>query len=159
MKKLSIILTLLFAVAGYAQIEHYEADYIQLFKKDVQAEARSIIEANLELTEEQAKEFWPLYDEYDAAMDLLFDERINLRAEFLLDYLALSDETAADLIGKFNAFDQKKLDTQNNFTQKFLAVLPAKVVGKFLQLYHRIDLMIELQKTSSMPLIKIDSEE
>ena len=159
MKKLSIILTLLFAVAGYAQIEHYEADYIQLFKKDVQAEARSIIEANLELTEEQAKEFWPLYDEYDAAMDLLFDERINLRAEFLLDYLALSDETAADLIGKFNAFDQKKLDTQNNFTQKFLAVLPAKVVGKFLQLYHRIDLMIELQKTSTMPLIMIESEE
>ena len=159
MKKLSLILALLFVAAGYAQIEHYEADYIQLFKKDVQAEARNIIEDNLELTEEQAKVFWPLYDEYDAAMDLLFDERINLRAEFLLDYLALSDETAADLIGKFYAFDQKKLDTQNKFTQKFLEVLPAKVVGKFLQLYHRIDLMIELQKTSTMPLIKIESEE
>jgi len=159
MKKLSLILALLFVAAGYAQIEHYEADYIQLFKKDVQAEARNIIEDNLELTEEQAKVFWPLYDEYDAAMDLLFDERINLRAEFLLDYLALSDETAANLIGKFYAFDQKKLDTQNKFTQKFLEVLPAKVVGKFLQLYHRIDLMIELQKTSTMPLIKIESEE
>jgi len=159
MKKLSIILTLLFAVAGYAQIENFEADYVQLFKKDVQAEARSIIEDNLELTEEQAKEFWPLYDEYDAAMDLLFDERVNLYAEYLLDYLALSDETAADLIGKFSAFDQRKLDTQNKFTQMFMEVLPAKVVGKFLQLYHRIDLMVELQKTSNIPLIKIESEE
>jgi len=159
MKKLSIILTLLFAVAGYAQIEHFEADYIQLFKKDVQAEARSIIEDNLELTEKQAKEFWPLYDEYDAAMDLLFDERINLYAEYLLDYLALSDETAVELIGKFSAFDQNKLDTQNKFTQKFMEILPAKVVGKFLQLDHRIDLMIELQKTSRIPLIKIESEE
>jgi len=92
-------------------------------------------------------------------MDLLFDERINLRAEFLLDYLALSDETAANLIGKFYAFDQKKLDIQNEFTEKFMEVLPAKVVGKFLQLYHRIDLMIELQKTSRMPLIKIENEE
>ncbi len=159
MKKLSIILTLLFAVAGYAQTENFEADYVQLFKKDVQAEARSIIEDNLELTEEQAKEFWPLYDEYDAAMDLLFDERVNLYAEYLLDYLALSDETAADLIDKFSAFDQRKLDTQNKFTQMFMEVLPAKVVGKFLQLYHRIDLMVELQKTSNIPLIKIESEE
>ena len=159
MKKLSIILTLLFAVAGYAQIEHYEAEYIQLLKKDVQAEARSIIEDNLELTEEQAKEFWPLYDEYEAIRVLLFNERINLYAEYLLDYLALSDETAADLIGKFYAFDQKKLDTQKEFTQKFMEVLPAKVVGKFLQLSHRIELMVELQKTSRIPLIKIESEE
>jgi hypothetical protein len=159
MKKLIIVVTFLACAAGYSQIEHFEAGHIELMKKDLQALSKDIVKENLALTEEQGMAFWPIYDEYNAAMDKLFDEQINLSAEYMLDYLALSDETAAGLIQKFSEFDQNKLDTQKEYTQKFLEVLPAKVVGKFIQIDHRLDLMIELQRASRIPLIKLDEDE
>lgn len=157
MKKLLAIFIMLICTTAFAQIEKFDAGHIELLKKDLQAESKNIIKDNLELSPEQADAFWPIYDEYDAAKDKLFDEQINLSAEYMLDYLDLTDQKAASLIQKFSEFDQKKLDTQKEYTEKFLEVLPAKVVGKFLQIDHRLDLMIELQRASQIPLIKIES--
>ena len=159
MKKLITVFIILFCSTVFAQIEHFDAAHIELLKKDLQAESKNIIKNNLELTDEQSEVFWPIYDEYDAARDKLFDEKINISAEYMLDYLDLTDVKAASLIQKFSEFEQKRLDTKNEFTQKFLEVLPAKVVGKFLQIDHRLDLMIELQQTSHIPLIKLGEEE
>ena len=107
MKKLILLIVISTCAIGFAQIEHFDAGHIDLLKKDLQAMSKDIVKENLELTEEQASVFWPIYDEYDAAMDALFDEQINISAEYMLEYLALDDVAAKRLIEKFSGFDQK----------------------------------------------------
>ena len=79
-----------------------------------------------------AEIFGHLYDEYETTMDGLFDEKINPYVEYMLDYKDLCDEKTASLIVKFYEFDVKKLAMLKASTDKFLEVLPVKVVEKFL---------------------------
>ena len=41
---------------------------IRLFRKDVRSLKKQIISANIELTDTEAQQFWPIYDRYTAAM-------------------------------------------------------------------------------------------
>ena len=76
MKKLIIMLVLFLFGIGFAQSESFETGYIDILKKDIQTEAKMLVGENLEMTEEQAEIFWPLYDEYEAGLLELSNERL-----------------------------------------------------------------------------------
>ena len=159
MKRLSIVFALLFCGIAFSQAENFETGYIDLLKKDIQAEAKKLVDENLELTGEQAKVFWPIYDDYDAALLDLSNERLNVIADYMLDYYDLSDDKAESLINRMFVIDQKKLDIQKEYFTKFNAVLPATLVGKFLQIDNYIDLLISLQRSETIPLIQAGTGE
>lgn len=158
MKKLTILILFFVSAIGYSQIERFEADYIDLLKKDIQAESKNIVEANLELTDEQAAIFWPLYDEYDAAYDVIVDERLKFLEDYMLDYYALDDETTKDLISRAIEIDQKILNTRKEHINKMLDVLPATLVGKFFQIDNRIGAVIDVIRMATVPLIRKEEE-
>ncbi|MCK7517473.1 MAG: hypothetical protein MZV64_06995 [Ignavibacteriales bacterium] len=47
-------------------------------RTDIREVAKEIVAENLELTTEQAKIFWPLYDEYMAELKILGDQEVKL---------------------------------------------------------------------------------
>jgi hypothetical protein len=159
MKSLTVIFALLFCGIVFSQAEHFETGYIDLLKKDIQAEAKKLVDENMELTEDQAKVFWPIYDNYNAALLELSNERLNVIADYMLDYYDLSDEKAESLVNRVFEIDQKKLDIQQEYFDKFNAVLPATLVGKFFQIDNYIDLLISLQRSETIPLIQTGSDE
>lgn len=159
MKKLSVLFVILFCGIAFSQAENFETGYIDLLKKDIQAEAKKLVDENLELTGEQAKVFWPIYDDYDAALLDLSNERLNVIADYMLDYYDLSDEKAESLLKRVFEIDQKKLDIQQEYFDKFNAVLPATLVGKFYQIDNYIDLLISLQRSETIPLIQAGTGE
>jgi hypothetical protein len=149
----------LYAFGIISQAENFETGYIDLLKKDIQAESKKLVDENLELTGEQAKLFWPIYDSYDAALLELSNERLNVIADYMLDFYDLSDEKAESLLNRVFEIDQKKLDIQKEYFDKFNAVLPATLVGKFYQIDNYIDLLISLQRSESIPLIRAGTGE
>ncbi len=114
---------------------------------------------NLELTDEQAKVFWPLYDEYAAELLELSNERINVISSYMLDYYDLSDEKAETLVNQAMDVDQKRLDLKRKYIAKMNAVLPAKLVGKFFQIDSYLQTLLTIQRQSTIPFIKSDDEE
>ena len=159
MKRLTVVLALLFCGIVFSQAEHFDTGYIDLLKKDIQAGAKKLVDENMDLTEDQAKVFWPIYDSYDAALLELSNERLNVIADYMLDFYDLSDEKAESLINRVFEIDQKKLDIQQEYFDKFNAVLPATLVGKFFQIDNYIDLLISLQRSETIPLIQTGSDE
>ena len=89
MKKLIIIPLLLLFSTGFAQIQSFETEYVEMLKKDIQDESRRIVAENLTLTEDQAEIFWPLYDEYDAAYDGLVNDRVKVIEDYMMNYYGL----------------------------------------------------------------------
>ena len=106
------------------------------------------------LTDDQAKVLWPIYDSYDAALLDLSNERLDVIADYMLDFYDLSYEKAESLLKRVLEIDQKKLDIQKEYYDKFNVVLPATLVGKFFQKDNYIDLLISLQRSETIPLIQ-----
>ena len=142
-----------FLSSSFAQDQ--KTDWTQLLKRNVQKESKKLIEQNLGLTKEQAKIFWPIYDEYDAALLEFTNERLQNISDYLTNYEDLDDTKAESLLRKALDLDQKKLNIQQEYYNKLIAVLPATIVGKFFQLDQYIELLIQLQRSESIPLIQI----
>ncbi len=159
MKKLTILLALFIFGIGFAQSENFETGYIDILKKDIQTEAKIIVGENLEMTEDQAEVFWPLYDEYVAELLELSNERLNVISSYMLDYYDLSDEKAEKLVNQAMDIEQKRLDLKRKYIAKMNEVLPAKLVGKYFQIDGYLQTLLTIQRQSTIPFIKTDGEE
>jgi len=158
MKRITILLVLFLFGIVFAQSENFETDYIDILKKDIQTEAKKLVGENLEMTEDQANIFWPLYDEYDADLLELSNERLNIISSYMLDYYDLSDEKAETLVNQAMDIDQKRLDLKRKYIAKMNKVLPQKLVGKFFQIDNYLQTLLTIQRQSTIPFIKTGDE-
>lgn len=156
MKILIIILTLFYVGISFSQDDR--SDWIELLKSNVQKESKNLIKQNLELTSEQAKVFWPIYDEYDQALAEVTNERLQNISDYMVNYIDLDSAKAESLLRKALELDQKKIDIQNEYYERFISVLPPTVVGKFFQLDQYIELLIQLQRSENIPLIQLNNK-
>jgi len=153
MKNLIIILLLGLFVSVNAQTEYFETD-IQGIRTDIREVAKEIVAENLELTTEQAKIFWPLYDEYMAEVKILGDQEIKLTEEYMLNFYLMEEKTASNLLEDVLNLERDKQSLKSEYIRKMKKVLPAKVVGKFYQIDRRLSLLIDAEKVSRVPLLK-----
>ena len=158
MKKLIIIPLLLLFSTGFAQIQSFESEYVEMLKKDIQNESKKIVAENLSLTEEQAEIFWPLYDEYDAAYDGLVNDRVKVIEDYMMNYYGLDEETGKVLIAKSIELKQRAVNIQEEYINKMLDVLPISVVGKFFQIDNRIAAIIEIARLATVPLVREEEQ-
>jgi len=154
MKKL--LLTSIFAlfVISNVNAQFFKQSDIDIYKKDVNKQARNLVKEHLDLTPEQAKVFWPLYDEFRAEADKILDAEVGIIEDYLMNYYDLSDKKATELVYRTIELRRNKLDLDEEYFKKMSKVLPAKIVGKFFQIESRISLMIKQQRTQNIPLVR-----
>ena len=155
MKFFSIMFLVLLYVSSFAQDK--KSEWSDLLKTNVQKESKKLIEQNLDLTKAQAKIFWPIYDEYDAALLEITNERLKNISDYMVNYKSLDNTKAEQLLRTALELDQRKLNVQNEYYDKLIAVLPSTIVGKFFQLDQYIELLIQLQRSENIPLIQINN--
>jgi hypothetical protein len=154
MKKYLILLMLLFTSFTFAQIDSFDDSYIDKLKKDVDATSKEIVSDNLTLTENEAKMFWPFYDEYMAARNPIVETRLETASDYMQNYSSMDDKTADELMNRSLLAEQELLDLKKEYLKKMSEVLPATLVGKYYQIENRISGLIDLVRMSSIPLIK-----
>ena len=126
-KVVTVFLLSIFALQLTAQPDRFHKK-----KDEVKAEKIAFITRELNLTPEEAKVFWPLYDEYEKKIE---DENKAFRsaeAPMIADMEKISDKDAMDLADRQIIQQQKILDIKKIYHNKFKEVLPAK---KLLKLY------------------------
>ena len=153
MKNLTIILLLGLFVSLNAQTEYFETD-IRGIRTDIREVAKEIVAQNMVLTPEEEKIFWPLYDEYMAELKLLGDQEVKLTEEYMLNFYLMEDKTASDLLENVLNLERDKQSLKSEYIRKMKKVLPPKVVGKFYQIQRRLELLIDAEKVSRIPLLK-----
>ncbi len=125
---------------------------IELMRKDVRADKADIVAKTMELDAEEAATFWPVYKEYEAELKTLGDERLAIIKDYADHVDTLTDEKARDLITRSVALEGKEHALKTQYLDKFLAVLPAKIVARFFQVEARINNLIDLELSSQIPL-------
>jgi Spy/CpxP family protein refolding chaperone len=154
MKKLLVLSLLVFTSLSFAQIQSFDSTYIEGLKKDVGGTFKEIVKENLKLTEDEANKFWPLFDQYLAARSPIFEKRVSITEEFMMNYYAMDDATAKDLIDKAIQSQQDLMDVRKEYLDKMFEVLPAPLVGKFFQIDNRVSAVVDLVRMSATPLVR-----
>jgi hypothetical protein len=130
-----------------------EEKLIELMRKDVRAQKSDIIAKTMTLDATQSAAFWPVYKQYEAERAALGDERVAIIQDFAEHYDSLNDAKAKGLILRSQALEEKTVVLQKKYVDEFLKVLPAKSVGRFFQIDRRLNMLIDLELSSNIPLV------
>jgi hypothetical protein len=117
------------------------------------AERKALVGENMQLTDGEAKAFWPLYDQYETKMDKV-DKRhaAEIRA-YAKSYQNFSDADAKAKLDEVMAVAQQRLDVQKEYIPKFRAVLSQTKTTRFFQIDNKIHALIQCQIAQLVPLV------
>jgi hypothetical protein len=128
--------------------------YIEMLRKDVRSLRKQIVAANLDLTEDEAVKFWPIYEQYTADLGKINDTKVALIKDYARNYTTMTDEQAEAYVRGRAGVDQSVNRLRLKYFPVFHRVLSGKTAATFFQIEWRISLMIDLQLASQMPLIQ-----
>ena len=128
--------------------------YVELLRSDLRASKVAIITEVMGFTEAEDKAFWPIYREYDLEMAKLGDERIALITEYADNYSNLTDAVAEKLASRAIELEQRRHAAKAKVYERVKTALSPKTAMRFLQVEHQLQLLIDLQVASSLPISK-----
>jgi len=155
MKNLVIVLLVGLFFSVNAQTKYFETD-IQGIRKDLREASRAIVAENMTLTPKDSTIFWPLYDEYRDEMQLLGDKEVAITEEYMLNYYLLEEDVASKILEDILDLERDKQSLKNEYIRKMKKVLPSKIIGRFYQIDRRLNLLIDVEKASRIPMLKND---
>jgi len=132
---------------------------LQAMWKAVQTDKRAYVASVLNLTPAEAKNFWPIYDQYQRDLDM-YNRRRNVALEGLIGSdKPVSDLYAKQLASELIAADEGEIKArrkmQNKLIQnRLLSPLPANKAARYLQIETRIRAVQLYGIAEEFPLIK-----
>lgn len=127
---------------------------IQLLRSDIRSHKKQIIAESMKLTDAEGAKFWPVYDAYTQETTKLGDASYALVREYARSYNDMTDAQADTLVKKMAALDVQTATLRQQWIPKFRKVLTGKQAALFFQLDRRINLLLEVQFASNIPMVK-----
>ena len=155
--KIAITLVFLTMVAGAipALCQEKPADNMQLVLEKTRADKKLLVAENMELTESEAKGFWPVYDQYQDELFLLRARTARLINDYGEAYDKMTNETAKKLVDEMVTIETLGAKLRQAYLSKFRKVLPEVKVGRYYQIENKINAVLMYELASKIPLVKL----
>jgi hypothetical protein len=129
--------TLTMALAQNGDNKNQAGTYDQC-KQQFKSEKVAYITSGMGLTVEEAQQFWPLYNKYDAIFDSIGEaRRVNYsRKECMKNYDKMTDAKAGDIISKSFEYDDLELATRRRYHEELSKVFSQKKILLYYHLEH-----------------------
>jgi hypothetical protein len=130
------------------------ADNMQILREKIKADKKLVVAGNMELTESEAKGFWPIYEEYQKEL-MAINQRIGKMIEsYAADYRAksLTDEKAKKLVEEMVAIEKAEAGMKTAYVPKLGKVLPQVKVARYLQIENKIRALVKYELAGAVPL-------
>ena len=126
---------------------------IEMLRADLRAQRKQIMAQNMTLTADEATKFWPIFDQYRKEAIKPNDERWAVIKEYAANYNTMTDAQAQDYMKRSTDVDQQLLALRMKYVPIFEKVISAKKTALWYQIDRRIDLLINLQLSSVIPMV------
>ena len=126
--------------------------YINLMRENVRQEKAQIMGSVLVLSAADAAKFWPIYNEYDAALNKLNDRRVENIKDYANSYDQLTDEKADQLIRNAIAYRNQRSALLEKTYKRVKQSLGAITAARFVQVENQLLEIIDLQIASELPI-------
>jgi hypothetical protein len=148
------VITLAFAPLILAQDK--PADNMQILRDKIRADKKLVVATNMELTESEAKGFWPIYAQYQKDLEKINQRVANLLESYADDFRgkSLTDDKAKKLINEATAIDQAEANLKSTYAPKLSKALPMKKVARYLQIENKIRAVVKYDIASGVPLVR-----
>ena len=125
---------------------------IAMLRSNLRSNRKQVIAANMKLTDSEGEKFWPIYDQYVNELVNINNAKYALIKEYVQN-TNMTDEQADSLTKKWLAVDESVVQLRLKYIPIFRRALSAKGTALFFQIDRRVQMLIDLQLASLLPLM------
>jgi hypothetical protein len=150
---------LLLAMSGVAPVawaQDKPSANMDILREKIRADKKLVVALNMELTEAEAKGFWPIYEQYQKDLQKINQRLANLLESYADDVRrkSLNDDKARKLIDEATAVDQAEAGLKSTYAPKLGKALPVTKVVRYLQIENKIRAVVKYDIASGVPLVR-----
>ena len=147
---------ILLSAAPQARAADSPQSNMDAVREAMRADKKAIVAANLQLTDAEAKAFWPVYDKYEKDLLTANNKLYQVVEEYALAYKKskLTDAKGLDLIYRYFAAEEARTKVRISYLKSFSGVLPGLKVARFYQIENKLDAVVRYEMAEQIPLVK-----
>ena len=129
---------------------------LEIMHEKLKADKKLIVAKYMELTESEAKKFWPVYEEYQKNLQKLNERLRSLLQNYATEYQSnsLTDDKAKKLLDEWIVLDKDEASHRKTYAAKVLKVLPAKKAARYLQIENEARVLVKYDLAKTVPLVE-----
>lgn len=154
--RIFVLMAFALCIIGPAFAADKPADNMQLLQEKIKADKKLVVAEGMQLTEAEAKVFWPVYDAYQKDLGAI-NERVRAMIKSYAEaYNAkkMNDEKAKKLTNEMLTIQSDEVKLMQDYALKMGKVLPATKVIRYLQIENKIRAIIKYELASKIPLVQ-----
>jgi hypothetical protein len=128
---------------------------IALLRQDLRAMKMQVIGQNMSLSEAEGQKFWPIYNHYVKDLQKVNDQKYALLKQYAEMWATMSDQDALIYVRAWLEADGQAQALRLKYVPVVSQVLPGRKAATFFQLDRRLNMIIDLQLFSQIPLAHV----
>ena len=155
MRKSLLAAALMIGLSGPAMAagEAAKAD-LDILVNTIRANRKALVAANLALTDDEAKKFWPVYDAYQKKLAVVQDRMVKLIEEYSESFGSMTDEKALELADEFLEIETARAKVRRDALDDVSEALPGKKVARFFQIENKMDAVVRYDLAATIPVVE-----
>ncbi|MGQ0578262.1 MAG: hypothetical protein ACT4PQ_05045 [Betaproteobacteria bacterium] len=129
---------------------------MEILAQKIKADKKLVVAANMELTDNEAKGFWPVYEAYQEELQGINQRLLGTVVSYADAYNKgpVSDETAKKLINEAIAIEDAEVKLKRTYMPKLEKVIPGMKVARYMQIENKIRAIIRYELAAQIPLVE-----
>jgi len=130
------------------------SDNMQIVLEKVRADKKLLVAENMQLTEAEAKAFWPVYDRYQDELFLLRGRTAKLVRDYSNAYEKMTNDDARKLLDELMTIETLGPMLRQAYLSEFRKALPEVKVVRYYQIENKIQAALIYELARNIPLAK-----
>jgi hypothetical protein len=132
------------------------ASDMQILAQKIKADKKLVVAANMQLTEDEAKGFWPVYDAYQKDLQGINQRLIAVIKNYADAYNKgpVSDEAAKKLMNEAIAIEEAEVKLKRSYVPRLEKVIPGMKVARYMQIENKIRAIGKYELAAQIPLVQ-----
>jgi Spy/CpxP family protein refolding chaperone len=134
--------------------ERGSPEAVDAVRQAVRTDKRGLVAKNMELTDAEAKKFWPLYDGYQADLDRIRKRQNRAVLDYVNAQSSMTDGNAKRIAREILDAEAEEQKLRERQLKEVSKALPATKAVRYLQIENKIRILNQYDTASQISLLK-----
>jgi hypothetical protein len=155
MKLTQVVLFAIAALLALPAVAQTATD-MRILAEKIKADKKLVVAANMQLSEAEAKGFWPVYDAYQKDLAAINKQLFGVVKNYADAYNMgmVPDETARKLMNQYLAVEEAELKLKRAYVPRLEKVVPGTKVARYMQIENKIRAIVKYELAAQIPLVE-----
>ena len=144
------------SASGKAAPRDSDSMNMQILRDKLKADKKLLVAQNMQLSDSEAKAFWPIYDAYQTDLGKIYDRMKAAILAYAAAYNSgpVTNEAAKKLLEDSLGIQEADAQLMRSYVPKLEKALPEMKVARYIQIESKIRALVRYDLASQIPLVE-----